>query len=322
MNETTRDFSIGLCAIIAIIGLSVLLVRFGEIRTSDQYAVEITSLTANGLRTGSGVTLNGVKVGIVESVNNSTDPKWPVRFVLGIDEGNLIPSTAVPFATSSLLGTGSTLELSVDPSDRLAPPLPTDGTAKLTGPVRNMMLTQLNEALDERLQPVLSSVETVSETYTELGNGLIAMVGNGDEAMDGPTVRSTLARVDGALQLVELWLDNDEARSSMHDLMATGIVFVNEGIDLVNELTELASNVDLRTEALMDDIAPIASELAKMLDTSDRLLEAIRDGDGTLGQLVKNPDLYNSVEASMKQLEEAIISFTLMMDQIREEGIF
>ncbi len=72
----------------------------------------------------------------------------------------------------------------------------------------------------------------------------------------------------------------------------------------------------------MDDIAPIASELAKMLNTSDRLLEAIRDGDGTLGQLVKNPDLYNSIEASMKQLEEAIISFTLMMDQIREEGIF
>ena len=322
MNETMRDFVIGLCAIVAFVGLSVLLVRFGEIRTTDQYAIEIPSLTASGLRTGSSVTLNGVKIGIIDSVTNTADPRWPVRFVLGIDEGNEVPSTATPYATSSLLGTGSALELSVDPSDRSAPPLPTDGTARLEGPVRNLMLTKLNESLDERLQPVLNSVESLSETYTELGDELIAMVGDGSEPTGGPTIRSTLARIDGALHLVELWLDNDEARASMHDLMATGIIFVNEGIDLVNELTELAANVDVRSEQFMDELVPVASELARMLDTADRLLEAIRDGDGTLGQLVKNPDLYNSIEASMKQLEEAIISFTLMVDQIREEGVF
>jgi len=317
-----RDFVIGLCAIVAFVGLSVLLVRFGEIRTVDQYTIEIPSLTASGLRTGSAVTLNGVKIGIIESVTNTTDPRWPVRFVLGIDEGYEVPSTAIAYATSSLLGTGSALELTVDPSDRSAPPLATDGTARLEGPVRNMMLTKLNESLDERLQPVLNSVQSLSETYTELGDELIAMVGDGDEPTGGPTIRSTLARIDGALRLVELWLDNDEARASMHDLMATGIVFVNEGIDLVNELTELAANVDVRSEQFMDELVPVASELARMLDTADRLLEAIRDGDGTLGQLVKNPDLYNSIEASMKQLEEAIISFTLMVDQIREEGVF
>jgi ABC-type transporter Mla subunit MlaD len=322
VNETMRDFVIGLCAIVAIIGLSVLLVRFGEIQTTNKYTIEIPSMTASGLRTGSSVTLNGVKIGIIESVTNTANPRWPVRIALGIDEGYEVPSTAIPYATSSLLGTGSTLELSVDPSDRTAPPLATDGSAQLQGPVRNLMLTKLNEALDERLQPVLASVQLLSETYTELGDELIAMVGDSDEPIDGPTIRSTLARIDGALHLVELWLDNDEARASMHDLMATGIVFVNEGIDLVNELTKLAANVDVRSEQFMDELVPVASELARMLDTADRLLEAIRDGDGTLGQLVKNPDLYNSIEASMKQLEEAIISFTLMIDQIREEGIF
>ncbi|HBZ97900.1 MAG TPA: hypothetical protein DEO57_08650, partial [Phycisphaerales bacterium] len=181
---------------------------------------------------------------------------------------------------------------------------------------------QINEALDERLQPVLGSVQSLSETYTELGDGLVAMVGGDRASEDGPTIRSTLARIDGALQLLELWLDNDDARASLHDLMATGIIFVNEGIDLVNEVTALAGNIDERSETMMDELVPVASELARMLDTSDRLLETIRDGDGTLGQLVKNPDLYNSIEASMKQLEEAIISFTLMVDQLREEGLF
>ena len=322
MNETMRDFAIGVCSIIAVVGLSILLIRFGEIRTSDQYEIQIPSLTATGLRGGNSVTLNGVKIGTITSVSNTTDPAWPVRFVLGIDEQHLVPSTAIPFATSSLLGTGSALDLSVAPEALSAPTLPTDGSARLPGPIRNLMVTQINEALDERLQPVLGSVQSLSETYTELGDGLVAMVGGGGATTDGPTIRSTLARVDGALQLLELWLDNDEARASMHDLMATGIIFVNEGIDLVNEVTMLAGNIDARSETMMDELVPVASELAGMLDTSERLLAAMRDGDGTLGQLVKNPDLYNSMEASMKQLEAAIISFTLMVDQLREEGLF
>ncbi len=322
MNETTRDFAIGICSIIAVTGLALLLILFGEIRLSDQYEIRIPSLTASGLRDGSTVTLNGVKIGTVTSVTNSTDPQWPVRFVLGIDEAHLVPDSAIPYATTSLLGTGSALDLSVAPEALNAPTLPTDGTARLRGPIRNLMVAQINEALDERLQPVLGSVQSLSETYTELGDGLVAMVGGDRASEDGPTIRSTLARIDGALQLLELWLDNDDARASLHDLMATGIIFVNEGIDLVNEVTALAGNIDERSETMMDELVPVASELARMLDTSDRLLETIRDGDGTLGQLVKNPDLYNSIEASMKQLEEAIISFTLMVDQLREEGLF
>jgi hypothetical protein len=197
-----------------------------------------------------------------------------------------------------------------------------DGTAKLPGPVRNMMLTRINEALDERLEPVLGSMQDLSETYTTLGIGLIAMVGNENEDSDEPTVRSTLSRINGALTLVELWLDNDEARQSMHEMMGTSIIFVNKGIDLVQELTELTRNVDVRSAELLDELVPVASELTKMFATSERLLEEIRTGEGTLGQLVQNPDVYNSLEASMMQLEEAIISFRLLMDQIREEGVF
>ncbi len=322
MNETMRDFAIGICSIIAIVGLAMLLTLFGELRMSDQYEVGISSLTASGLREGNTVTLNGVEVGTITSVTNSSDPRWPVRFVLGIDAEHSIPTTAVPYATTSLLGTGAALDLSVAPGAMVADTLATDGSATLPGPVRNQMLVQINKALDERLQPALTSVQQLSDTYSALGAGLLAMVGEDAEPSEGPTLRSTLARVDGALQLVELWLDNDEARGSMHDLMATGIIFVNEGIELVNELTALAGTIDVRSEQFMDELVPVASELAGMLDTADRLLDAIRDGDGTLGQLVKNPDLYNSIEASMQQLEEAIISFTLMMDQLREEGLF
>lgn len=320
MSPTVRDFIIGLCTIIALIGLSILLIRFGEIRTTSQYEIQIPSLTANGLRAGSSVTLNGVKVGSIEGVHVSNDPRWPVLVIAGIDETHLVPTTAEPFATSSLLGTGASLELLVEPSATVAPTYPTDGTARMDGPIRNLMLTRLNEALDERLKPVLSSVEELSATYNELGQGVLAMIG--ETSLEGPTIQTTLARVNGALELVEAWIGDPKLREDMHDLLGTSVIFVNKGIDMVEEMTVLARNIDVQSQALVDELVPVASELSRLLDTSRRLVKEIHDGDGTLGQLVRNPDLYNSLEASMTQLQEAIISFKLLVDQLREEGVF
>ena len=111
MNQTARDFLIGLCSIVALVGLGVLLMRFGEINTSSRYLVTIPTIEASGLRPGSMVTFNGVKVGVVESTEPSGDPLWPVTIIIGIDEGRSIPSSVTPYSNSSLLGTGGTLAL-------------------------------------------------------------------------------------------------------------------------------------------------------------------------------------------------------------------
>ncbi|MBM43788.1 MAG: hypothetical protein CMJ36_02090 [Phycisphaerae bacterium] len=320
MNQTARDFLIGLCSIVAFIGFGVLLMRFGEINTTSRYQVTIPTVEAAGLRAGSMVTFNGVKVGLVESTTPSGDPLWPVTIVIGVDEGHTIPSNAIPYSSSSLLGTGGTLALQVEPSERSAEPIPTDGTAILMGPVRSLMLTRLNDALDERLEPILGSVETLSSTYTELGVELLALVGPGGDEED--TLLSTLARVNGAIELAEAWLGDEELREEAHDLLGTSVIFVNHGIDMVEQLTALTKNIDTRSEDLLQQFGPVSAELTRLLQTTDRVMTAVEEGEGTIGQLVNNPDLYKSLEASMLQLHEAIVQFNLLVEQIREEGFF
>ncbi len=320
MNQTARDFLIGLCSIVALVGLGVLLMRFGEINTSSRYLVTIPTVEAAGLRPGSMVTFNGVKIGVVESAEPSGDPRWPVTILIGIDEGRSIPSNVTPYSNSSLLGTGGTLALQVEAAERNVEPLPMDGTAILLGPIRSLMLTRLNDALDERLDPILGSVETLSSTYNDLGIGLLALVGPGSE--EGHTIRSTLARVNGALELTEAWLGDEDLRTEAHDLLGTSVIFVNHGIDMVDRLSALTQNLDARSETLLQQFGPVSSELTRLLQTTDRVMSAVEEGKGTIGQLVNNPDLYKSLEASMLQLHEAIVQFNLLVEQIREEGLF
>ena len=117
MNQTARDFLIGLCTIGACIGLAVLLIRFGELNSPNRYELTIPTVQAAGIKHGSNVTLNGVKVGVVVSVEPTDDPRWPVSIVAGIDTARTIPSSAVPYSNSSLLGTGASLLLEVAPGD-------------------------------------------------------------------------------------------------------------------------------------------------------------------------------------------------------------
>jgi phospholipid/cholesterol/gamma-HCH transport system substrate-binding protein len=320
VNQTARDFMIGLCSIIACVGFAVLLIRFGELRTTSRYQVTIPSVQSAGIRTGSSVTLNGVKVGVIESVEPTNDPRWPVLIIAGIDAERTIPNSAVPYSSSSLLGTGAALLLDVAPADTMAPALPSDGTAVLQGPVRSYILATLNDALDQRLNPVLDSFNELSATYISVGENLQTILGPTGDVVH--TVQTTLARINGALEMTETWLGDEELQAQAHDLIGTSIVFVNHGIDMVDQLTELTSNIDEHGDALMNELLPVSSELTRLLATTDRVMQAVEDGEGTIGQLVTNRDLYDSLDASMKQLQEAIVSFTLLVEQLREEGVF
>ena len=320
MNQTGRDFLIGLCTIVACLGLAVLLIRFGELHSPDRYELTIPTVQASGIKDGSNVTLNGVKVGVVISVEPTDDPRWPVSIVAGIDSDRTIPGSAVPYSDSSLLGTGASLLLEVAPSDAMSPPLPTDGTAILQGPVQSYMLSTLNEALDDRLDPVLGSFDRLASTYIDVGESLLGVIGPGDEQVH--TIRTTLARINSALELTEVWLGDEQLLDDAHDLLGTSIVFVNHGIDLIDNLSALTVDVDDQTDVLFDQLIPVSSELAQLLATTDRVMQAVESGEGTLGQLVTNQTLYDNLDASIKQLQEAIVSFKLLAEQYREEGLF
>src|SRR3954454_18481547 len=112
MAESTRNFLVGAAAIVALIGLSVLLFRFGELDNllHPRYRIHLNTDNAVGLRSGSGVEYNGVPVGEVKSIYVQKDPISPVGIDLEMEADTVIPSEVKPYAVSALIGGGARLE--------------------------------------------------------------------------------------------------------------------------------------------------------------------------------------------------------------------
>ena len=204
MRGRLMDFLVGLCTIAALIGFAAMLILFGELVQVQRYELTIQSDTAAGIREGSTAELNGVAIGIVESVKVDAGSELPVRIQVAIDQDVRIPIGTQPFAMTSLLGAGAILYLQV-PFDVDDGFLPDDGQAKIEAPIRSWLLQQLNAELDGRLSPFLDSLSKVQEltdTYTELGHRLVDVVGQSNT--DGATIASTIARLDALVQVAEV----------------------------------------------------------------------------------------------------------------------
>jgi hypothetical protein len=58
-----------------------------------------------------------------------------------------------------------------------------------------------------------------------------------------------------------------------------------------------------------------------MLAQARTVMRSIADGQGTLGQLATNPDLYKSLNDAAMQLEEALRDARLLIEKFRVEGV-
>lgn len=115
MRRTSQDFMVGLTSIVALAGLSTLLLLFGELTFlfESSYRITLNANAASGLRKGSQVMFEGVPVGEVERVWLEPGATLPVRFALRIATRHRLPEGVQPRLSAGLLGGGTRLDLRV-----------------------------------------------------------------------------------------------------------------------------------------------------------------------------------------------------------------
>jgi len=118
MRHTWQDFMVGLTSIIALAGLSTLLLFFGELTflLEKRFTLPMRVNAASGLRVGSQVMLEGVPVGEVTGIELEPGMRFPVVLKLEIDAAQRIPTTVRPTISAGLLGGGSRIDFRIPPS--------------------------------------------------------------------------------------------------------------------------------------------------------------------------------------------------------------
>ncbi len=289
MKETTRNFVIGIVAILGVAGFAFLLLLFGNLTTSlrQKYDVTVHANQAMGVRLGSQVTLVGVPIGEVKAVTVVIDSENPVQIILNIEGSIDIPAGVEATVSNSLIGGTARLDFSIPVGYTTGgATLPHDG---------NAIVTAKFEGLEERL----------SRTLSEKLAGL-------DLAM---------RRIDELGKDAQKWLGDEQMLADAKSAVAKANDLIDATSSTVMTLTKTANSLQGNANALLASVQPVFDQLSKTLAQVELLTKQAQDGKGTVGQLMSNPDLYNSLNDSAQRLKSTLGEVELLMKKVRAEGL-
>jgi len=333
MSEGGRNFLVGAVSIIALLGLVLLLVLFGEADrfVQPRYSITILFNDAGGLVEGSAVTLNGVPVGVVSKVELARDKDFPVRVLAKINEHVQIPKPATAAVLVSLLGGRSTLLLHADFGQDVADFYGTDGQASIEGRY-TPFAEEFSDTLHARMAPILNAFEefrVFAETYSEVGrniNDLIKPIDPSDP--DSTNIREAIARmtealtqVTDAVSLAKHWLGDEQLRVDAREAVTGARELLGKASDTLDRFSTLAENLDVQSVEVGQKLVNVSDEISSLLVVVRGLAEKTNRGEGSLGMLISNPDLYNALNDAAVRLEHALREAQLLIQKLREEGV-
>lgn len=337
MRQGVRDFLIGATAIIGVGGLGLTLFLLGELKASDTYPLRIELNTASGLYRASPVTINGVRIGEVTAIAPADDPRAGVILNIEVAAGVRIPRQVDISIDRNLVGDAS---LTLKPRGSAGGPALTDADFLKRGDTivasASTMFDQIGEVIDSRFGSITGLAEDVrrlSTTWTRVGERAEALLtpvsaADVDAGKTEGNAASAIARIDKAAAAVQAWLGDDNLRSDARRAVSRASEVFDKASEAVDTITRTAQSLGERAGQVGDNVDAATRELVRLSASMGEAVEELRGilgqvnaGQGTVGQLVKNPDLYNALTDAARRLEKALTEAQLIIEKYRKEGI-
>jgi phospholipid/cholesterol/gamma-HCH transport system substrate-binding protein len=275
---------------IGIFAVTMLICAWGGIRflsgidifsRNAQYYAHYDSVT--GLQEASPVEINGVKVGTVTAIELHPEERRVVveltvkrQFPIPIDSEARLMSGGLMGGRLIELKLGSSPELLAS-GDQIKASVASDMMEELSQGISPMM-ERMNRLADE-LTYTLESVHGVVESNASNIEGLVAH----------------LHSISGNLDAI-LSSEREGLQGAVHGLSE----FSTTLGDNAERLDSLMANMTAFSEQLAR--ADVVAHLDATLQQLNGVLEEIHSGEGSLGQLLNNPDLYNHLAAASDNL--------------------
>jgi len=262
--------------------------------SSNQFVVVYSD--AQGLKTSNPVMKNGLQIGSV--IDIKLNPKNPEQIVALIDVQRSveIPKNAEATIISADLLGAKAIELNWTPSSTVA-----ESGDTLLGKIENSLSDKVSkEILPVKLktEKMLGSLDTLILNMQHLFS---------DEAMSGGmgSVQRTLIHLEKSSETLKdlLLAESGALKKTISNLesVTTNLQKSNQNI------TSITANTAAATEKLAkSDIDGTVKELKAASHALNQMLGQINSGQGSLGALVKNKDLYDNLNKTISDLNRVV----------------
>jgi phospholipid/cholesterol/gamma-HCH transport system substrate-binding protein len=313
MKSKARDSLIGLTAIAGFVLLSWMLMSFGELSGLGQkyQTVVIRTPTARGISPVSPVSLNGVRIGDVTGIKLAPDGSGEAVLSVRYKEDIQIPADFELFLDAGFIGSAS-LDFVTSPgphSEFIAGK--GEEYSRNVSSLVDSLTAEVSARLD-RLDETADRIDTLAVTYTDVGERLANVIDSQDPAVED--LNSMLTRIDSVLVKAESWFDEGAMMAQISDS-------VNQWKAAAKAIAEQTEQLGARADESLTKLDSAVVSIDQAAGEARDIAARINQGEGTLGQLSTNADLYRSLDATIRQLQTLIRDGQLLIEKFRDEGV-
>lgn len=323
MDERVMQFRVGVMALATLLITASLVLLIGKAPSlvHGTYTIYVKFPDAPGVSQDTPVRKFGIRIGRVTKVDFADDDSGAI-VTAEIESNRVLRKDEYCRINSTLLGDAVLEFVDKDPDN--TPDEYIAGGDFLEGTVRKDPLEIVAE-LEGNLSQALGSVGNTSDEIGLLARRLSDLLGNNDEQFSRivakteqtlDQLRTTIASTDDVLgdpvmkenlkrAVNELPLVLDDAREAISNLKGT-LTGVDRNLANLEGFTKPLGE---RGPRLVDNIENATTKLDKVLGDLSDFTDSLDNPNGSLGQLVNNPEVYqqiNSAAANINQLSKEL----------------
>jgi len=279
----TKEIKAGL---IVVLGITALILGFSYLK-SNSLLGKSTTLHAvydhvGGLQSGTAVSLNGFSVGTIDDITFLDESgKLMVSFTLTTDLPIPADSKAELYDTSVLGGKGLQIVLGT----------PGSAIAQNGDTLISMVKMGMTDRITELMEPLEAKVNSAIVETDLLMKNLNQLLDTDSQALLRETLKN-FSETSTSLKVISQNVSENLAANEK----ALGTILENTA--------ELTANLSTVSQTLNEaDLKGLMTNLDASISATKEILEGIKNGDGAVGQIFTNQELYVSLTSNLNQLE-------------------
>ncbi|MCF7957873.1 MAG: MlaD family protein [Phycisphaerae bacterium] len=349
MREQKRNVTVGVFAILGLVLFGWMVFKFGDLPNYlsqvDAREVVIHFPDVAGIGEGATVLFRGYSVGRIIKVNPPmpmTDKKDPSRVTyqsaveVSLSKEYPIPDNVIP--TIFKRGLGSSYIDLVLRGTVIGEPL-------VVGAILTGVMSEGSEFLSEKTQSKLDNlVDGVNQLTVSLQNQLKPRLPDEvDSHTDvNPNLATAIVRLDNVLRSLEVYLGDPENQQHFKKTLSEFAALGGEVRTLVSKLDVLAQEAGTlveHTTRTVDTIGQTATQVHSSVEDIGKTIQTVADamatdlkrlgiifqntseGKGTMGRLLNDPRLYETLTDTSERLGQAIDELKGLAAHWQEEGV-
>ncbi len=287
----SKELVIGLCVIVALailfFGINYLK-GINLFKPANFYYVNYDNIA--GLDNAAPVTIDGYKVGQVREIEFNYDNPGKIKVTLALNENLKVPEDSYAVIEQGLLN-GASIVIRLGKSRNMIP---------LGGEIKGDVAKGMMDAVTQDIMP---QVNDILPSANALLVNLNQTAGNINALSSHPALAASIAR------LSTITANITDLTASLNQSLGSGVpALMHNTQDITAKLDSVAADLAVLSAELkslpisdtMDDVKATTSNLRQMS-------EEINNPDGTLGLLLRDPQLYNQLNQVSADIDSLIV---------------